>query len=58
MQFPIVLAPSDVHLFRLLLASLDDLEKRDEGFTLFVCKVERVSIGYPAMDTSSSRIDP
>jgi hypothetical protein len=57
-QRPDVVAIPDIDLFRDLLASLDDLEKLHQAPSLIVGEGERMSIRYPAMNSSSSRVDP
>jgi hypothetical protein len=57
-QRPNVVAIPDVDLFRDFLASLDDLEELHKTPSLIVRQGERMSIRYPAMNSSSTRVDP
>lgn len=53
----IVPAP-DVDLFRDLFSSLDDFEKLYETPPLIIRQGKSVPVRYPAVDSSSSRVDP
>lgn len=57
-QRPDIVPIPNIDLFRDLLASLDDFEKLHQASPLIVCQGERMSIRYPAMNSSSTRVDP
>lgn len=57
-QRPDIVAIPNIDLFRDLLASLDDFEKLHQAPPLIVCERERMSVRYPAMNSSSTRVDP
>jgi hypothetical protein len=57
-QVPLVLASPYIDLLGLLLAPLDDLQERHQRLTLIIIQIQRRRVGYPTMNTSSTRVYP
>jgi hypothetical protein len=49
---------ADVDLLDLVLAALDNLKEGDKGAALVVREVNREGVRYPAVDTTTTRVDP
>lgn len=58
METRLLLATSNVDLLDLVLATLDNLEECDQCTALVVGEIHRQCVGNPAMDTTTTRVDP
>lgn len=58
METIIILWSTNIDLLDLILATLDDLEEGDKSASLIVVEIHSESIRYPAMDTTTTRVDP
>ena len=58
MQRSVILGSPHIDLFRLFFAPFDHLEKSDQRLSLIIIEIEGRLIGYPAMNASSTGVDP